>query len=84
MAGDKGVDVQKLIDAQKAEIEKRVGEVLKAGEITQEQADKKLAEAGEQAERIVNGGFRFGGGERGHGGFGKHVKPGAASGSAVE
>jgi len=32
----------------------------------------------------VNGGFRFGGGERVHGGFGKHVKPGAASDSAAE
>jgi len=84
VAGDKGVDVQKLVDAQKTAIEKRVGEALQAGEITQEQADKRLAEAGEQAERIVNGGFRFGGGERGHGGFGKHVKPGAASDSAAE
>ncbi len=84
VAGDKGIDVQKLVDAQKTAIEKRVGEALQAGEITQEQADKRLAEAGEQAERIVNGGFRFGGDERGHGGFGKHVKPGEASDSAAE
>ncbi|OXS61781.1 hypothetical protein B1A99_04005 [Cohnella sp. CIP 111063] len=83
VAADKGVDVQKLVDAQKAAIEKSVAEALQAGEITQEQADKKLAEAGERAERIVEGGFRHGGGERGHG-AGKPAKPNAAADSSAE
>ncbi len=78
IAEDKGVEAQMLIDAQKAAIEKRVNEALQAGKLTQEQADKQLAAAGEQAERIVGGGFRHGGGERGHG-SGKPVKPNAGS-----
>ena len=85
IAADKGVDVQKVVDAQKAAIEKRVNEALEAGKLTQEQADKQLAAAEETARRIVDGGFP-GGGERGHG-AGKHAKPerpDAASGGAAE
>jgi len=74
LAADKGVDVQALVESQKTAIEKRVNEALQAGELTQEQADEKLAKAGEKAERIVNGDGWAGGHSR-HGAG----KPGAAA-----
>jgi len=91
LAADKGVDVQKLIDAQKAAIESGLKDAVQAGKLTQEQADKRLADAEKMAQDFVNGkGFGFGG-ERHHGGFkGQHVddaKPSAtpeASESASE
>jgi len=65
LAEEKGVDVQKLIDAQKAAIEAGINERLAEGKLTQEQADERLAKAAETAEKIVNGQI-FGGG-RHHG-----------------
>ncbi|BBI31670.1 hypothetical protein [Cohnella abietis] len=74
LATDKGVDKQKLIDAQKTAITNSIKQEVKDGKLTQEQADKKLADVTKIAESIVNGkGFggeqRHGGGKgRGHGG----------------
>ncbi|MFC5702525.1 hypothetical protein ACFPVX_14570 [Cohnella faecalis] len=67
IAKEKGVDSQKLIDVQKAAIVKSINEALAAGKLTQEQADKRLAEAAADAENIVNGkGFKGNGGGKGH------------------
>ncbi|RAP73853.1 hypothetical protein [Paenibacillus montanisoli] len=55
LAKEKGVDVQKLIDAQKQAIVDNLNEAVKAGKLTQAEADKAIADAGQQAERIVNG-----------------------------
>ncbi|TVY01189.1 hypothetical protein [Cohnella terricola] len=69
LAADKGVDVQKLIDAQKAAIESDLNVAVQAGTLTQEQADKRLGDVEKMAQDFVNGkGFGFGG-ERHHGGF---------------
>jgi len=64
LAAEKKVDVQTLIDAQKAAIVAQVNKELAAGTITQEQADKHIANAAARAEDIVNG-KGFGRGERG-------------------
>ncbi|SFJ45689.1 hypothetical protein SAMN02799624_04630 [Paenibacillus sp. UNC496MF] len=55
VAKEKGVDVQKLIDAQKQAIVDGLNAAVKAGKLTQEQADKISAEVGSIAEKIVNG-----------------------------
>ncbi|WP_239616002.1 hypothetical protein [Cohnella mopanensis] len=66
LAADKGVDAQKLIDAQAATITASINEALQAGKLTQEQADKQLVNVADRAEKIVNGkGFGEG---RHHGG----------------
>jgi len=69
LAEGKGVDVQKLIDAQAAAITQSINQAVTDGKLTQEQADKQLADVAKIAERIVNGkGFGEG---RHHGkGFG--------------
>lgn len=66
LATDKGVDVQKLIDAQVATITSSINEAVIAGKLTQEQADKQLAEVAERVESSVNG--KGPGGGRHHGG----------------
>ncbi|RCW44948.1 SHOCT domain-containing protein [Paenibacillus prosopidis] len=55
IATEKGVDVQKVIDAQVSEIKEKLNEQLAAGEITQEQYDTKLAASVERATNHVNG-----------------------------
>ncbi|MFC4812103.1 hypothetical protein [Paenibacillus sp. GCM10023250] len=55
VAKEKGADVQKLIDAQKQSIADGLNAAVKAGRLTQEQADKISAQAGDIAEKIVNG-----------------------------
>lgn len=71
IAADKGVDVQKVIEAQEAAIVSAIDEAVKAGKLTQEQADKQLVNVADIAEKIVNGkGFSEGrhpGGGKGHG-----------------
>ncbi len=68
VAADKGVDVQKLIDAQTTAITNSINQAVKDGNLTQEQADKQLANVADTAEKIVNGkgfghGHRHGGGK---------------------
>jgi hypothetical protein len=55
LAKEKGVDVQKLIDAQKASITSSINQAVKDGKLTQAQADKQLADVANFADKIVNG-----------------------------
>jgi hypothetical protein len=69
IAKEKNVDVQKVIDAEKAAITDAINQAVKDGKITQAEADKRLADAAAQADRIVNEKE----GQEGHGfGGGKH------------
>ncbi|NIK79484.1 hypothetical protein FHS15_004644 [Paenibacillus castaneae] len=54
IAKDKGIDVQKVIDARVSERKKKLDEELAAGTITQEQYNTKLAEAATHATEFVN------------------------------
>jgi hypothetical protein len=70
LAKEKGIEVQKLIDAEKAAITSDINTALNAGKLTQAQADKQLADAAKLAEKIVNGnafGRGQNSGSRGHG-----------------
>lgn len=88
LATEKGVEAQKLIDAQAASMTTTINEALKAGKLTQEQADKQLANAADLAEKIVNGkGFgegRHHGGGKGRGFEGGEKRPAAAGTSAEQ
>lgn len=55
LATAKGVDVQKVIDAVKKAIIDDLNVSVKEGDLTQEQADKTIAEAATIAENAVNG-----------------------------
>ncbi|SEO68745.1 hypothetical protein [Paenibacillus sp. OV219] len=55
LATDRGVDVQKVIDAVKQAIINDLNASVKAGDLTQEQADKAIADAAKIAENTVNG-----------------------------
>ncbi|KIL37441.1 hypothetical protein SD71_01965 [Cohnella kolymensis] len=67
LAAEQKVDVQKLIEAQKAAITSAVNQAVKDGKLTQAQADKKLVDAQVIAEKIVNGkGFGHKGRHGGH------------------
>ena len=70
IAADKGVDVQVVIDALKAELAEHLAEEVTSGEITQEQADQKLAKASERITDMVNNGRPERGGPEGQGGQG--------------
>jgi hypothetical protein len=65
IAADKGVDVQVVIDALKAELSAHLAEEVTSGEITQEQADQKLAQASERITDMVNNGRPERGGPEG-------------------
>ncbi|NBD24356.1 hypothetical protein [Paenibacillus glycinis] len=84
VAKEKGVDAQTLIDAQKKSIVDGLTAAVKAGKLTQEQADKAIANAGVIAEKFVNGTHpkdgRF---PRMHKG-GKHAADGQAAGDAAD
>ncbi|AZN43195.1 hypothetical protein [Paenibacillus albus] len=54
LAADKGIDVQKVIDAVKKAIIDDLNASVTAGDLTQEQADKTIAEAATIAENGVN------------------------------
>jgi len=54
LAKEKGVDVQTLIDAEKAAITDAVNQAVKNGKLTQEQANKQIERAQTIAEKIVN------------------------------
>jgi hypothetical protein len=61
IAQEKNIDVQKVIDAQKTAITDGINQAVKDGKLTQAEADKRLAEAGTIADKIVNGkGFHRG------------------------
>ena len=70
IAADKGVDVQVVIDALKAELAAHLAEEVTSGEITQEQADQKLAQASERITDMVNNGRPERGGPEGQQGPG--------------
>lgn len=70
LAVEKSVDVQKLIDAQKAVITASINQAVTDGKLTQEQADKQLANVTELAERVVNG-KGLGKGQHHRGGMGR-------------
>jgi len=80
IAEAQGVDKQKVIDLLVKQQEERLAEAVKAGKLTQEQADEMRAKAAERAEQQVNnahpGGPGQPGGPRGFGkglgGFGKN------------
>lgn len=54
IAADKGIDLQKVIDARVSERKKKLDEELAAGTIAQEQYNTKLAEAATHATQFVN------------------------------
>ncbi|HUR18489.1 MAG TPA: hypothetical protein VMZ51_06065 [Acidimicrobiales bacterium] len=70
VAGSKDVDVQKVIDALVADAKKRIAEKVAAGELTQAEADKRLARLNGRITSLVHhvgdGPGRHG--RRGHGG----------------
>ncbi len=57
VAESKGVDVQTVIDALVAARKAKLDEKVAAGEITQAEADEKLAKATERITELVNNGF---------------------------
>ena len=67
VAGEKGVDVQVVIDALVAEAQERIATAVSEGRITQAQADERLATLTDDITKIVNGEGR---------GFGRGRGPG--------
>lgn len=70
VAADKGVDVQVIVDALAASIRNHIAEEVTAGELTQEQADQKLADVDQRVTDMVNGVRPQGGPDGGRGGHG--------------
>lgn len=68
VAGEKGVDVQAVVDAMVAQMKTHLDEEVASGEHTQAEADQKLADATTRITEQVNNGMPAGG--RGHGGHG--------------
>lgn len=71
VAQDQGVDVQVVIDALTASMTNHIADEVASGEITQEQADAKLADLAAKVTDMVNNG-RPEGGKGGPGGRGGH------------
>ncbi|MEI7886935.1 MAG: hypothetical protein WCJ04_06050 [Actinomycetes bacterium] len=65
VAAAKGVDVQVVIDAVKAELSTHLAEAVSSGKMTQAQADQKLAQATERITAMVNNGRPQRGGPQG-------------------
>jgi DNA-binding phage protein len=74
VAKEKGVDKQKVIDALVAEAKARSAAAVKAGKITQAQADEHVKNATERITKMVDEGFPKGG-RGGPGGPGDHDGP---------
>lgn len=55
VAADKGVDVQVIVDALVASARNHIAQEVTDGEITQEQADQKLADVDQRVTDMVNG-----------------------------
>ncbi len=71
VAADKGVDVQTVIDAMVADLSTHLDEEVAEGDLTQEEADARKAEATERITEMVNNGMPAGG-PMGRGGKGHH------------
>ncbi|MCB1248224.1 MAG: hypothetical protein KDB36_02385 [Acidimicrobiales bacterium] len=71
VAADKGVDVQTVIDAMVADMSTHLDEEVAEGDLTQEEADARKAEATERITEMVNNGMPAGG-PMGRGGKGHH------------
>jgi predicted transcriptional regulator len=82
LATEKGVDVQKLIDAQIAAITSNINQAVTDGKLTQEQANKQLTDVASIVEKIVNG-KGFGHGDR-HEGGGKDLNFGGKRSSGAD
>jgi hypothetical protein len=67
VAKDKGVDVQKVIDALVSARSTRIDEAVTAGKLTQEQGTARKAELKSRVTAFVNGTRRHGGRRFGHG-----------------
>ncbi|MFC5530390.1 hypothetical protein [Cohnella yongneupensis] len=82
MAKEKGVDVQKVIDAIAASMTSNINQAVKDGKLTQDEATKRLAEVPTIASKVVNGAMPDGkrGGHRAHG-FGGDRDKGAPDAS---
>ena len=77
IAQDKGVDVQKVIDAATAKVKERLDAQVTDKKLTQDEADKRLVEATAQITKFVNGELpAMGDHPGGHGGWGGHGGPG--------
>lgn len=55
VAKDKGIELQKVIDAMVADIKAHLDQAVKDGKLTQAQADERLATVAEQVTKAVNG-----------------------------
>lgn len=85
VAEDKGVDPEQVVAAVVTDMQARIAEKVEAGRLTQEQADRILAELTERARAFVNGEAPGLGGP----GFGRHGRhrggfPPPAEGSSAE
>jgi hypothetical protein len=81
VAQSKGVDVQKVIDAVVADARNRIAAKVEAGDLTQAQADERLARLQQRVSDLVNRPGGFGGCHGGHGG-GQRFGPRPADGEA--
>ncbi len=86
LATDKGVDLQKVIDAMVAADKAEIAAAVTAGTMTQAQADQRIANLAAHVTDEVNGvagGPGGMGGGRGHGGHGPDGAPGTAPSSGT-
>lgn len=87
VAGEKGIDVAKVVDALVAEFKAHLDQEVASGVHTQAEADQKLADARTRLEALVNGTAPAGGigrGRHGHGpGFGGPPPAGSTSGTTT-
>jgi hypothetical protein len=81
VAKDKGIDVQKVVDALVAEAKQRIADAVKSGRLTQAQADQRLKNLTARITAKVNATRPDGPGRAGPGGPGRWHGPGNAPGS---
>ncbi|WP_199621133.1 sigma-70 family RNA polymerase sigma factor [Paenibacillus alkalitolerans] len=76
VAKEKGVEVQKVIDAQVKALTERINQAVTDGKLTAEQAEEQISKLTEKVEDMVNGtGFMGGRGHKGFGGPGREIPP---------
>jgi ssDNA-specific exonuclease RecJ len=80
VAQSRNVDVQKVIDAIVADARQRIAEKVQSGDLTQAQADERLADLPQRVTDLVN---RTGGLRHGPGRHGRHGRHGPGPGLAV-
>lgn len=83
VAAERGVDVQTVIDAMVAELSTHLDEKVAAGDLTQEEADARKAEATERISEMVNNAMPAGG-PMGRGGKGHHDDEATTDDGAAE